>query len=83
MNPNFKIESLCKKPVIGLDEVGRGPLAGPVVSCACIFFNHSMENSDIRKINDSKKLTPIKRKNAHDIIMQLKKKNSLSYISRS
>ena len=34
---NFSIEKNFNGPVIGLDEVGRGPLAGPVVSCGCIF----------------------------------------------
>ena len=28
--PDFKIESSLDKPVFGIDEVGRGPLAGPV-----------------------------------------------------
>ena len=38
----------------GVDEVGRGPLAGPVVAAAVIF--HSKE--PIPYLNDSKKLTP-------------------------
>ena len=38
--PDFYIETSYKQPVIGIDEVGRGPLAGPVVSCAGIFFDH-------------------------------------------
>lgn len=43
--------------VAGIDEVGRGPLAGPVVSAAVIF----PKDINILNINDSKKLTPHKR----------------------
>lgn len=41
------------KQVAGIDEVGRGPLAGPVVAAACI-IPHGVV---IRNIDDSKKLT--------------------------
>ena len=37
----------------GIDEVGRGPLAGPVVACAVIL----PKDCDILWLNDSKKLT--------------------------
>ncbi len=40
----------------GVDEVGRGPLAGPVVTAAVIL------NQPIAGLTDSKKLTPLKRK---------------------
>lgn len=46
-----------KKLVAGVDEVGRGPLAGPVVTAAVILD----ENFDLLDVNDSKKLTPEKR----------------------
>jgi ribonuclease HII len=39
--------------VAGIDEVGRGPLAGPVVACAVIMSNETK----ILHINDSKKLS--------------------------
>ena len=44
---NFNIEKKFSGAVIGIDEVGRGPLAGPVVSCACIFFDYSIEQSQL------------------------------------
>jgi len=44
--------------IIGVDEVGRGPLAGPVVACAAFFTKNIQTNI----INDSKKLTSKKRK---------------------
>ena len=43
--------------VCGIDEVGRGPLAGPVVAAAVVL----PENCDILYINDSKKLSAAKR----------------------
>ena len=43
--------------IIGVDEVGRGALVGPVVSCA-LLLNKKIKNNNLYKdINDSKKLT--------------------------
>ena len=50
----------------GIDEVGRGPLAGPVVACACIL----PKDCNILYINDSKKLSKKKREELYDIIMK-------------
>ncbi len=50
--------------VVGLDEAGRGPLAGPVVSAACIL---DLDNP-IDGIDDSKKLKPQKRDLLYDRI---------------
>ena len=44
---DFSIEKSIGEPVIGLDEVGRGPLAGPVVSCGCYFSNYDDLESEI------------------------------------
>ena len=47
--------------IIGVDEVGRGALVGPVVSCA-LLLNKKIKNNNLYKdINDSKKLTEKKR----------------------
>ena len=49
------------KNVIGVDEVGRGALCGPVVSCA-VMLNQSIKKNDLFfEINDSKKLNINKR----------------------
>lgn len=55
--PNLEIEKKLQKNVIGVDEAGRGPLAGPVVAAAVII----PKNFNIEGINDSKKLTAAKR----------------------
>ena len=52
--------------VCGIDEVGRGPLAGPVVAGAVIL----PKDCDILYINDSKKLSEKKREELYDVIME-------------
>lgn len=53
--------------IIGVDEAGRGPLAGPVVAAAVKLKKYSDE---LQEINDSKKLTEKKREKLYDIIME-------------
>ena len=52
--------------VCGIDEVGRGPLAGPVVAGAVIL----KRDCNILYLNDSKQLTAKKREELYDIIME-------------
>lgn len=54
------------KYICGIDEAGRGPLAGPVVVASVIL----PENSMIEGINDSKKVSESKREKLYDIILQ-------------
>ncbi len=54
------------KLIAGVDEVGRGPLVGPVVAAAVILpINYHLDG-----LNDSKKLTEKKRERFYDILMQ-------------
>ncbi|MGE4214501.1 MAG: ribonuclease HII [Anaerotignaceae bacterium] len=52
--------------VAGIDEVGRGPLAGPVVTAVVIL----KQGAIIEGINDSKKLSEAKREELYDIIIK-------------
>ena len=52
--------------VCGVDEAGRGPLAGPVCAGACIL----PRGLEIEDLNDSKKLTDRKRRILYDIITE-------------
>ncbi len=69
-----RIELLCEYEkeyeiygnVCGIDEVGRGPLAGPVVAAAVIF----PKGARIPYINDSKKLSEKKREELFDVIIK-------------
>ncbi len=54
------------KLICGIDEAGRGPLCGPVC-VAAVVLNYSDE---IQGLNDSKKLTEIKRQNLYKQIVQ-------------
>ncbi len=55
-----------RKIIAGVDEAGRGPLAGPVVAAAVVFH----EQPDIPMIDDSKRLTEDVREYLYDIILQ-------------
>ena len=59
--PDFSLEDKIPGPVCGIDEAGRGPLAGPVVA-ACVHIPKDVRVFEfIKYINDSKKLTDKKR----------------------
>ena len=55
--PGLKHEKTCLPPVAGVDEAGRGPLAGPVVAAAVIL----PAKGTPRGIDDSKKLSAAER----------------------
>ena len=68
MGPDFSIETRCIAKgltVCGVDEAGRGPWAGPVVAAAVVLDPHSIPPG----INDSKKLTEMKRALLYQPIM--------------
>ncbi len=70
--PNFEIETTLNISglIVGVDEAGRGPWAGPVVAGAVCFPDLKIANELIPFINDSKKLTPKKREKAFDLLHQ-------------
>jgi len=75
-------KTYSKKYLIGVDEAGRGPLAGPVVAAACIYFSTSCDF--VNEINDSKKLFPSKREELFKkIITSSSLKLSFAYSSHN
>ena len=62
----YEREYAVYQHICGVDEVGRGPLAGPVVAAAVIL----PKECDILYINDSKKLSEKKREMLYDEIME-------------
>ena len=63
----------------GVDEAGRGPLAGPVVAAAVIF----KKNTFIKDVNDSKLLTEIKREELFEKIISKAIAYSVSVVDHS
>ena len=70
---DFDLENYFGKKVVGIDEVGRGPLAGPVLAAA-VYIDRSLwkyylkKYPTISKINDSKKISKKNRKKIYDIL---------------
>src|SRR3989304_5143138 len=60
--------------VCGVDEAGRGPLAGPVVAAAVVLPRDCL----IPGLNDSKKLSPAKRELVYDLIREAAVETSVS-----
>ena len=77
--PDFSIETKLEHPVIGLDEVGRGPLAGPVISCGCYFKSYKIKNEFKDYIGDSKKLSEKKREASFKFLQSLKNDDVIEY----
>lgn len=61
-----KYRTLGYQAICGIDEVGRGPLAGPVVACAVILPSDDM----ILYLNDSKQLSAKKREQLYEEIIE-------------
>lgn len=77
--PDFSYENKAKqngfKYVCGVDEAGRGPLAGPVCAAAVIL----PEGCEIEGLNDSKKISEKKREQLYDIIIEKAVAYSIAY----
>ena len=75
----YEKEAISKgyKAVCGVDEAGRGPLAGPVCAAAVIL----PENTVIEGVNDSKKLSEKKREALFDVIKEQVLSYSIAFAS--
>ncbi len=67
--PDFTHETSCAGPVAGVDEAGRGPLAGPVVAAAVIVPAKHAPRALLDLIDDSKKLSPARRATALEALL--------------
>ena len=77
----WQIESACREEgfavICGVDEAGRGPLAGPVCAAAVIL----PEGLQIPGLNDSKKLTDKRRRELMPVIMEQALAYALAFAS--
>ncbi len=64
--PTFKLERPHPLPIAGVDEAGRGPLAGPVVAAAVVLNRRKVPKG----IDDSKKLCAVRREDLCGAIRQ-------------
>ena len=60
--PDLSVERTLPGPVAGVDEVGRGPLAGPVLACAVLVDPRAFPTELGAQLRDSKKLTARRRR---------------------
>ena len=70
--PDFTVEKQINGLVVGFDEVGCGPWAGPVVVAAFIFLTYDLPQDILNLIDDSKQLTKLKREKAYKQLHTLK-----------
>ncbi len=68
--PSFDFERRHPGLVAGIDEVGRGPLAGPVVAAAAIVDRDRAPAALLKLIDDSKKLTEARRERAYAAMIE-------------
>ncbi|WP_269524893.1 ribonuclease HII [Coraliomargarita parva] len=69
--------------LVGIDEAGRGALAGPVVAGACVlgpgFFEDPSVLERSARINDSKQLSAAARESQYDLLLQLREEGRLDF----
>ncbi|MBR1802205.1 ribonuclease HII [Candidatus Saccharibacteria bacterium] len=70
-----------EKIILGIDEVGRGPYAGPLVIGACILPKNREESPWIDELNDSKKLSEKKREELYEIIKKEAPASATGWVS--
>lgn len=81
--PTFEFETQCRRAgyrvIAGIDEAGRGALAGPVVAAAVV-LPADMSEEHIELIDDSKKLNPHQREHAFDVIRTYGSKHGVGIV---
>lgn len=75
--PHFIFENTYPShfKIAGIDEVGCGPWAGPLIACACIIEQNKIPQSLLMTIDDSKKIAKQKREDIYQRILEEKEKS--------
>ena len=70
-SPSFTFDRQYGEHILGIDEVGRGPLAGPVIS-SCVYIPRDIQDHPIwQSVTDSKKLSLKKREFIYETLKEL------------
>lgn len=75
----LRLERGADGPVAGIDEVGRGPLAGPVVAAALIVPSKRVPHGLRGMIDDSKRLSPARRIVAHEALREAARRGEVVF----
>ncbi len=75
--PSFEYENRLGGLVVGVDEAGRGPWAGPVVAGAVVFLTQDVDAFLLENLNDSKKISARKREVLYDKLMEAQAKGNI------
>ena len=76
--PDFAIERRCEGIVCGIDEAGRGPLAGPVVAAAVVIDRRRFRGELRQTLDDSKALSGEQRDDCYRRLVSLARTGAVS-----
>ena len=77
--PSFEYEDKISGLVVGIDEAGRGPWAGPVAAGAVVFLNKNINPEILNGLDDSKKLSIKKREKLYSLLIEEEKNGNLKF----
>ena len=75
--PNFEFENSMGGIVVGVDEAGRGPWAGPVVAGAVVIADKNLPEELLTGLDDSKKLSATKREKLYKALFEAEKSGKI------
>lgn len=75
--PDFSFEDKCCGMVVGVDEAGRGPWAGPVMAGAVVFLSREVDDFLLQNLDDSKKLSAKKREALYEKLLEERAKGHI------
>ena len=75
--PNFEFENQQNGVVVGIDEAGRGPWAGPVAAGAVIFLTKEVDSYLLENLDDSKKISAKKREILYEKLLEAQERGEV------